>query len=131
MKPTIKVVAGILIDSQDQILIAQRLDSKSDLDGFWEFPGGKREPGEGAFAALCRELQEELAIEVGSAKRYMQLQHEYPDKHVELDFWRVFHWRGEPSSAEQQPLKWVQRSQLAGENILPSDAPLVARLKSA
>ena len=130
---TIQVVAGALYDAAGRVLIAQRPPGKA-LAGRWEFPGGKVHDGEGPYAALVRELREELGVEVQSAERLMRYAHAYPDRVVWLDMWVVGEWRGEPRSLDGQALKWVEPAQLAAEDILEADQPIVAalaRLQSA
>ena len=61
-KPPVHVVAAVLKDARGRILLARRTEGR-DLAGLWEFPGGKREPGESPEGALVRELREELGIE--------------------------------------------------------------------
>ena len=60
----LKIVVSIaLINDEDEILLSKR-PKKKHLSGFWEFPGGKVEKGEGLKQALVRELKEELTIDV-------------------------------------------------------------------
>ena len=61
--PATHVVAGVITDARGRVLLARRAEG-SELAGLWEFPGGKVEPGESPEAALARELDEELGIEV-------------------------------------------------------------------
>jgi 8-oxo-dGTP diphosphatase len=127
MKPTIEVVAAILGDAQGRVLLAQRPPGKA-LAGYWEFPGGKLEPGEGARAALLRELAEELGVRVRACSDWMSLEHEYPERHVRLAVWRVEAWEGTPSGREGQALQWLAPAALAGAGLLPADLPIAARL---
>jgi len=60
------VMAGLIVDTDGLVLLAERPQGKH-LAGFWEFPGGKLEPGESPLAVLARELREELGIELKSA----------------------------------------------------------------
>lgn len=99
------------------------------MAGWWEFPGGKLESGEPPFAALERELHEELGIRVRSAYRLLRSTHSYPDKEVELDVWRVTAWDGRPKSHEGQRLEWVLPKELNDRQLLPADEPIVAALK--
>ncbi len=98
------------------------------MAGRWEFPGGKVAPGESEETALSRELREELGIEVLDAKPMMRLTHRYPDRDVELSLWVVGRYRGEPQALDGQRLKWVERGQLDGEDLLEADRPFVAAL---
>jgi 8-oxo-dGTP diphosphatase len=120
------VVAAAILDSS-RVLIAERPAGKH-MAGRWEFPGGKVAPGESEEAALARELAEELGIEVIGARAMMRLRHRYPDRSVELSMWVVERYRGEPRPLDGQRLKWVQRAQLADEDILEADRPFVAAL---
>jgi 8-oxo-dGTP diphosphatase len=80
--------------------------------GLWEFPGGKLERGETVFAALCRELQEEVGIAVQQARPLIKINHDYGDKQVLLDVWEVLVWSGEADACEGQAMAWVAASQL-------------------
>lgn len=126
--PRIQVVAAVLRDREGRVLIAERPAGKP-LAGFWEFPGGKREPGEPAFDALKRELHEELGIEVGRAYRLLRFSHRYPERVVELDVWRVTHLAGVPESREGQRLTWQRPGSLMGIGLLPADLPIVGALE--
>lgn len=77
------------------------------MAGWWEFPGGKVEPGESLDQALVRELREELSITVSDFSLWREAVHHYPDLSVHLFFYRVdaFHGRLEPR--ENQALAWV------------------------
>ncbi len=78
----------------------------------WEFPGGKLEAGEAALGALARELKEVLDIEIIEAEAFMQVRHNYDDKRVLLDFWRVFAFSGVPTGLEGQAIQWVSVEEL-------------------
>jgi 8-oxo-dGTP diphosphatase len=123
----ILVVAAALTDALGRVLIAERPAGKH-MAGRWEFPGGKVAPGESEQAALARELREELGIGVIEAHPMMRLTHRYPDRDVELSMWVVGRYSGEPRALDGQRLKWVERRQLAGEDILEADRPFVAAL---
>ena len=125
--PEIQVVVGLLEDAQGRILLGRRREG-THMAGRWEFPGGKRHPGEAPIDALRRELREELAIEVVDASRLLELEHEYADRRVRLDTWFVSHYSGRPQSAEGQALCWVAPDRLAQVDLLEADAPIVAAL---
>jgi len=129
-KPTIRVVAAVLRDAAARVLIALRPAGKS-LAGLWEFPGGKLEPGEAAEAALRRELQEELGIEVRSCRPLLTLRHEYPERHVELLVRAVDHYTGEPRGLEGQSLQWLGVDELRAVDMLPADLPIIELLATS
>ncbi|HEX5339928.1 MAG TPA: Nudix family hydrolase [Gammaproteobacteria bacterium] len=126
--PTIHVVAAVLHDAQGQVLIGERPAGKP-LAGFWEFPGGKLEAGETARAALSRELHEELGITVQEACPLIRFAHDYPERHVELDVWRVLRYAGQVQARERQALAWVNPGALADWKLLPADAPIARILR--
>ena len=107
----IEVVAAVIRDSDENILIAQRPQNKHQ-GGKWEFPGGKVESGESRRAALARELNEELGIDVGHSTRLISVYHEYEDKSIYLDVYEITQWEGVPSGREGQPVRWVSPSSL-------------------
>jgi 8-oxo-dGTP diphosphatase len=123
------VAAGILRDAADRILITERL-CDGPFDGLWEFPGGKIGNDESPAEALRRELAEELGIEVTASQPYMNLHHEYPDRTVDLEFFLVTEWTGEPAGLEGQGIRWIAPADLDPTELLPADAPLVDRLQS-
>jgi 8-oxo-dGTP diphosphatase len=123
----IRVVVGLLEDTQGNILIGQRR-AGTHMAGRWEFPGGKRQPGESALTALRRELREELAVEIGAANRLIVLDHEYDDRHVELDTWLVTSYEGQPRGCEGQQLRWVAPGRLADADLLEADTPIIDAL---
>jgi len=127
-KATIRVVAAALIDSQGRVLIADRPPGKH-MAGRWEFPGGKVAAGESDSVALSRELREELGVEVAAAQFLMALQHDYPDRRVELQMWVVRKFSGEPQALDGQRLKWVAPAALFDEDILEADRPFVEALQ--
>ncbi len=107
----IQVVAGLIRRRDGKILICLR-PKHLDQGGLWEFPGGKREDGEGRFDALRRELHEELGIEIRSAVPLLRLTHRYPTKSIDLDVWEVTAWQGSAFGREGQKVEWVAPSQL-------------------
>lgn len=121
------MVAAVLRDGYGRVLINQRPAGKP-WAGYWEFPGGKIEAGETPRAALDRELQEELGLQVQEADSWLQLVHDYPERRVELDVWRVRRFRGVPASREGQVLEWVRPEALSGWKLLPADPPIVKAL---
>lgn len=126
--PTVRVVAGILHDPHGNILIADRARAES-MRQYWEFPGGKIENGEIAEDALCRELQEEIGIEVKSLRHFHALNHQYPDKLVSIDFYLVNAWHGTPVCREQQRIRWVDPLSLDDDELLPADTPVLEALR--
>ena len=124
----LNVAAGILIDEQGRVLVAERLGD-GPFHGMWEFPGGKIRDGESAEDALLRELAEEIGIEDSSTASFMTLEHDYPDRRVAIEFFIVSAWRNRPEGLEGQRLRWVDVAELGDVELLPADAPVVAALK--
>ena len=124
----IHVAAGILQNSQGDVLLTERL-CDGPFHGLWEFPGGKIEDDEAADVGLKRELHEELGIEVLDSEPYMRLSHDYDDRSVDLEFFLVKRWRGEPVGLEGQQLRWANVERLDAAELLPADAPLLAALR--
>ena len=125
--PEIRVVAGALFDARGRVLIAQRPPG-SHLAGRWEFPGGKIDVGETELQALGRELAEELGVKLLGAERMLELTHDYAERRVVLSMWTVTAYEGVPSSLDGQALRWVRPADLAGEDLLEADRPIVSAL---
>ena len=111
MSKRIHVAAGVILNDNDEVLLALRPRNKHQ-GGLWEFPGGKVEAGESVQAALMRELLEELNIVVEKAEQLLVTEHDYGDKHVTLDVWTVRRFNGEPHGREGQELRWVPMASL-------------------
>lgn len=121
----IDVAVGILMKTDGEVLLGQRPEGKP-YPGYWEFPGGKVEPGESILAALKREFVEELGIEVVSAEPWCCVEHIYPHAHVRLHFFISHEWRGLPVSREGQDFAW--QGAIAVQPLLPATIPLICWL---
>ena len=116
-------------------MLGQRPDGKP-YAGYWEFPGGKVEFGETLFAALSRELQEEIDVRIDQAEEFMVLEHDYPHAYVRLNICLVKSWQGQPRGLENQALGWlnikdIDRLSIAGfDPVLPATLPILEKLKN-
>ena len=124
--PFVRVVGGI-IWRDGRFLAACRAEGKPHA-GWWEFPGGKIESGETAETALIRELDEELGIKASAPVFFASASHHYPDKSVELEFFEVRVFDGEPTPDEGQELRWVTPEEACALPFLPPDVPIVEQL---
>lgn len=118
----IDVAVGILMKPNGEVLLASRPEGKP-FAGYWEFPGGKVEPGERIFDALQREFAEEIAVHILSAEPWCGVEHVYPHAHVRLHFYISRDWRGEPRALEGQQLAW--QGEVALTPLLPATIPLI------
>lgn len=118
----IDVAVGILMRDNGDVLLGQRPPGKP-YAGYWEFPGGKVEPGESIVAALKREFIEELGVHIRSAEPWCGVEHVYPHAHVRLHFYISRDWGGEPQSLEGQAFAW--QGSVGVEPLLPATIPLL------
>jgi 8-oxo-dGTP diphosphatase len=107
MSAPVDVAVAVLIRPDGAALLARRPESKV-YSGYWEFPGGKVEPGEPVSDALRREIREELGVEIERAYPWITRVFVYPHATVRLHFHRVTAWRGEPRALEHQAIAWQQ-----------------------
>jgi 8-oxo-dGTP diphosphatase len=121
-KAPIDVAVGILMKPNGDVLLGQRPEGKP-YAGYWEFPGGKVDPGETVLAALKREFMEELGMEVLSADEWCGVEHVYEHAHVRLHFFISRDFRGEPQSLEGQAFAW--QGAVSVEPLLPATIPLL------
>jgi 8-oxo-dGTP diphosphatase len=119
----VDVAVGVLIDPQGRFLLTSRPADKV-YAGYWEFPGGKVEPGESVEQALRRELHEELGITIGAAHPWQVEIFDYPHALVRLHFCKVFHWDGAFEMREGQTMAW-QSLPVAVSPVLPGTVPVL------
>jgi 8-oxo-dGTP diphosphatase len=106
-RKVVEVAVGVLVRPDGSFLLGSRPQGKP-YEGYWEFPGGKLEPGETIVQALTRELEEEIGVQIEGATPWITIEHHYTHAHVRLHFMRVFRWRGEPHGRETQSLAWCR-----------------------
>jgi 8-oxo-dGTP diphosphatase len=123
----VDVAVAVLIRADGAALLAQRPPSKV-YSGYWEFPGGKIEPGEPVAEALKREIREELGIEIERAYPWITRVFTYPHARVRLHFHRVYAWRGEPRALEHQALAWQRPEAISVVPLLPANGPVLRSL---
>ena len=124
----IEVAAGLVFRDGRLLIIQRHRDAH--LGGLWEFPGGKREPGETFAQCLHRELREELAIEVEVHEVVESLTHAYPEKTVRLEFFHCTWRRGEPQALGCPAFRWVTRDELDQFAFPAADARLLKKLRA-
>jgi len=127
-QPTVAVAVAILRRPDGRVLLAQRLP-ETPYAGYCEFPGGKREPGEAMTDTLRRELDEELGIEITRAALWLVQRYAYPHAHVELHFFRVFAWRGEPRGRDGQAIAWQTPGAFEVAPLLPANTTILRALE--
>lgn len=129
-RPMVLVAAAALIDCDGRVLLASRPPGKV-MAGLWEFPGGKVDAGETPEAALVRELNEELGIDVGESclAPLAFASHDYDIFHMLMPLYAVRQWKGVVQAREGQELRWVMPNRMAGLPMPPADIPLVAILR--
>jgi mutator protein MutT len=123
-------VSAALIFRKGEVLISQR-SAASHLGGCWEFPGGKREPGESAEQCLVREIREELGVEIAVGDLFDEISHDYPEKSVHLKFFVCRLLTGEPQALESAAVKWIRKTGLDVHEFPPADARLLEKLRTA
>ena len=127
MSAPVDVAVAVLIRSDGKALLAQRPASKV-YSGYWEFPGGKIEPGEPVAEALGREIREELGIQIERAYPWITRVFSYPHAKVRLHFYRVYAWRGEPRAIEHQAIAWQRPDAIELDPLLPANGPVIRNL---
>ncbi|PJE57115.1 8-oxo-dGTP diphosphatase MutT [Marinomonas sp. BSi20584] len=125
----VRVAVGIILRG-GEVFIALR-NSNQHQGGLWEFPGGKCESSESAETALARELKEECGIAVTESSFYKMISHDYGDKQVELCFYKVTGFDGEPEGSEGQTVSWVAISNLSTYRFPEANQQIVSELMAA
>jgi 8-oxo-dGTP diphosphatase len=127
----VKVAVGIC-QHEGRILLGRRMDGDGFFGGYWEFPGGKVDPGESVEQALVREFSEELGVRVESSQAYRTVVWTYPDRQVDLHFFQVslahhdldlFHRNA------HQELGWFSVDEALGLQVLPANVDILKSLR--
>ena len=119
----VDVAVGVLIDAEGRFLLTSRPEGKV-YAGYWEFPGGKLEPGETVEQALRRELQEEIGITIGAVHPWKVEMVDYPHALVRLHFCKVYDWSGAFEMRERQSMAW-QDLPVQVTPVLPGTIPVL------
>lgn len=121
-RPITRVAVAIIerhVGGADEVLFAQRPLGKA-YAGYWEFPGGKIEPGESVIQALVREIDEELGVCILTASEWRVERFSYAHAHVELHFCRTSDWQGKPIGREAQAFRWQSPIAIQVAPLLPA-----------
>ena len=126
----VDVAVAVLLRPDGTFLLAQR-PVKKVYAGYWEFPGGKVEPGETVREALVREIREELGVEITAAYPWITQVFTYPHATVRLHFYRVTQWLGEPATQphEHQAIVWQSLNNLTVMPLLPANTTVMRALR--
>jgi 8-oxo-dGTP diphosphatase len=123
----VDVAVAVLIRSDGRALLARRPAGKV-YAGYWEFPGGKVEPGEPVEDALAREIREELGVAIERAHPWITRVFVYPHATVRLHFHRVVAWRGDPRALEHEAIAWQRPEATDVAPMLPANGPVMRAL---
>jgi 8-oxo-dGTP diphosphatase len=124
------VVAAAIIRHEEMFLLTKRKPG-SDLEGLWEFPGGKKESGETLEGCLRREVKEELGVEISEPNFFHSLRHQYSDKEVELHFFTCSIIQGNPQALDCVEMAWVPKHELISYKFPPADIPVLMKIIEA
>ena len=124
----IHIVAAIIFNNnKSEVFITKRPNDKH-KGGFWEFPGGKVEPGESIQQAMIRELEEEVGITTTEQTPFEHLEFDYPDKSLKFDFMAVTQFIGQPFGKEGQQGEWVPVNELTNFTFPEANLPILQRV---
>jgi len=129
MNKVIHVAVATIVNADNEVLLALR-QAHQHLGNLWEFPGGKVEADETVYAALKREIWEEVAITVIAAKPLLTVSHDYDDRSVLLDVWHVDKFDGTPHGQEGQRLQWCAISNLVDIEFPSANVPIISALQA-
>jgi len=125
-KKQIHVVAA-LIRKENKIFATQR--GYGNYKDWWEFPGGKIEPGETTEEALVREIREELAVEISVDEYFMSIEYEYPEFHLSMACYWCTVKEGHLTLLEHEAARWLSLGQLRQVNWLPADIQIIEEIE--
>lgn len=123
---TIKVVAAI-IKRDNEVLATQR--GYGNYEGWWEFPGGKIEPGEAAEQALMREIREELRTDISIERHVIDVSYDYPEFHMNMQCFLCSLAGDALTLVEHEDAKWLNAENIGSVKWLPSDIEVIDALR--
>lgn len=124
----INVVAGIIRNDENKILIAQR-NLKKSQGGLWEFPGGKIEPNETMEVAIVREIKEELDMDIVFESYFDEKKYIYPEKEINLIALNCKFVGDNYKLLEHERVEWISLEQFDNFEFAPADVYFVEKLK--
>lgn len=123
-----RVAVAVIVDESERVLITQR-SPKSQLGGFWEFPGGKLEAGEQAEHALIREIKEEVDLDIIRYEPLCDVSYDYSGQLIHLHVFKVNDFQGKAARRESQTdLRWVALSELSSYHFPPANQKILEHL---
>ncbi len=125
---TVRVVAAVLLEGR-RIFATQR--GYGPWKDFWEFPGGKIEPGETPESALVREIREELDTEIRVGEKLLQVEYDYPDFHLSMGCFFCSVLSGRLTLKEHESARWLLPEELDSVSWLPADLEVISRLRAS
>ena len=123
----IEVVAAIIL-RDGRIFATQR--GYGEWKDWWEFPGGKIEPGESTEDALKREIREELATEIEVDELLTTVEYDYPKFHLTMHCYLCTIISGDLSLLEHEDARWLAIDELDNVKWLPADKDVIEKLST-
>ena len=122
------IPCGVALIRRDKsFLISQRLEEDS-FGSLWEFPGGKKNPGETFEQCVAREVNEEIGIQVAVHEKFMEIKREYHEKIIWLNFYLCSLLSGEPRPVECQKVLWADLDRLSDFDFPPANERVIRKL---
>ncbi len=122
---TINVVAAVIM-KEGRVFATQR--GYGEFKDGWEFPGGKVEAGESPEEALCREIREELEVDVNVGDLIDTIEYDYPAFHLSMKCYACTIAGGSPHLLEHEAARWLSADQLDSVAWLPADITLIPKI---
>lgn len=123
------LIRGAAGSPEAELFLVSRRPAGTHLEHYWEFPGGKVEPGEAPTAALVREIREELELEVSVGDIFAVGHHVYEEREVLLLVYEARVTAGTPQCREVAEFRWVSPAEMVEMELPPADLPVIDRIR--